>query len=154
MDPVALAVTVGGVALALAVNLYFFAPRRAVVAPPAAAAPPAAGVKPSAVPRAAGASPEAAAPSATVEGPLEARITVRGGYDPSVIEVRAGRPVRLIFHREEMEGCSDTVLLPEWGIYQHLPAHEDTVVEFTPEQPGEYEFTCGMQMLRGKIVVR
>lgn len=27
-------------------------------------------------------------------------------------------------------------------------------VEFTPERPGEYEFTCGMGMLRGKVVVR
>ena len=27
-------------------------------------------------------------------------------------------------------------------------------VEFTPDQAGEYEFTCGMGMLRGKLVVR
>jgi plastocyanin domain-containing protein len=137
MDPVALWVTVGGVAFALAVNLYFFSPRRAVVARPAAVAPPA-----------------GAARSAPVEAPQEARITVRGGYEPSVIEVRVGRPVRLTFRREETEGCSDTVLLPEWRIFHHLPAHEDTVVEFTPEHTGEFEFTCGMQMMRGRIVVR
>jgi plastocyanin domain-containing protein len=125
MDPVALGVTVGGVALAVAVNLYFFAPRRAVVAQPAAA-----------------------------EGPQEVRITVRGGYQPPVIEVRAGRPVRLVFRREEVEGCSDTVLLPEWGIVQRLSAYQDTTVEFTPQQPGEFEFTCGMGMLRGRVVVR
>jgi plastocyanin domain-containing protein len=125
MDPAAVWVTAGGAALAVAVNLYFFSPRRA-----------------------------AAARSGAPEAPQQIRIAVRGGYDPSVIEVRVGRPVRLIFRREEMEGCSDTVLLPEWRIFQHLPAHEDTIVEFTPEQPGEFEFTCGMQMLRGKIVVR
>ncbi len=124
MDPAALWVTVGGVALAIGVNVYFFSPRRATVVQPAAA-----------------------------DGPQEQRITVRGGYDPAVIEVRAGRPVRLVFRREEVEGCSDTVLLPEWGIVQRLAAFEDTAVEFTPRTPGEYEFTCGMHMLRGKVVV-
>jgi len=26
-------------------------------------------------------------------------------------------------------------------------------VEVLPEQPGEYEFTCGMNMYRGKLIV-
>jgi plastocyanin domain-containing protein len=125
MDPVALWVTVGGAVAAVAVNLYFFAPRRPVEAR-----------------------------VATPEGAQEVRITVRGGYEPAAVEVRAGRPVRLVFHREEVEGCSDTVLLPEWGIVQQLPAHQDTAVEFTPLQAGEFEFTCGMHMMRGKVVVR
>ena len=124
MDPAAFWVTAGGVARAIGVNLYFFSPRKATVVAPAAP-----------------------------EGPQVVRIAVRGGYDPARIEVRAGRPVRLLFRRDEVEGCSDTVLLPEWGIAQRLPAYEETLVEFTPEKPGEYEFTCGMHMLRGSIVV-
>ena len=124
MDAAAFWVTAGGVALAIAVNVYFFSPAKPVVA---------------------------AAPADA--GPQVVRIAVRGGYDPARIEVRAGRPVRLLFRREEVEGCSDTVLIPEWGIAQRLPAYEDTVVEFTPTTPGEYEFTCGMHMLRGSIVV-
>lgn len=138
----ALWVTLGGVALAIGVNLYFFSPRRAVVARPAPAP---------------GEAPQAGAGGATiaaVAGPQEVRITVRGGYEPARIEVRAGQPVRLVFRREEVEGCSDTVLMPEWGIAKHLPAHEDTAVEFTPMTPGEYEFTCGMHMLRGTVVVK
>lgn len=86
-------------------------------------------------------------------GPQEVRITVRGGYDPPRIEVRAGLPVRLVFRREEVAGCSDTVLIPAWGIAQRLPAGEDTAVEFTPETRGEFEFACGMHMMRGSIVV-
>ena len=90
----------------------------------------------------------------TVAGVQVVPVRVRDGYDPARIEVRASRPVRLVFRREEIEGCSDTVLLPEWNIAKHLPAHEETVVEFTPERPGTYELTCGMHMLRGRIVVR
>ena len=94
--------------------------------------------------------------AAMVRGPgvQEVQIRVASGYDPSVIEVEAGRPVRLVFRREEVEGCSDTVIIPEWKIVQRLPTGQDTAVEFTPERPGEYEFTCGMHMLRGTIRVR
>ena len=94
--------------------------------------------------------------AAMVRGPgvQEVQIRVASGYDPSVIEVEAGRPVRLVFRREEVEGCSDTVIIPEWKIVQRLPTGQDTAVEFTPARAGEYEFTCGMHMLRGTIRVR
>jgi len=124
MDPVRLVVTLAGAALVVAVNLYFFGRRRAASA------------------------------ALSASGTQVVRVRVEGGYDPAVIEVRAGRPVRLQFLREETEGCSDTVLLPEWGISQVLPAHVETAVEFTPARPGRYDFTCGMHMLRGTIVVR
>ncbi len=91
------------------------------------------------------------APTAGVQ---EVRIRVASGYDPALIEVEAGRPVRLVFSREEVEGCSDTVIIPEWKIVQRLPAWQDTAVEFTPARRGEHEFTCGMHMLRGTIRVR
>jgi plastocyanin domain-containing protein len=123
MDPGALVVTLAGVALIAAVNLYFFTGRRVRAA------------------------------VANAGGAVEVRIRVRGGYDPAVVQVPAGRRARLVFLREETEGCSDTVLLPEWGIARSLPAHVPTAVEFTPLKPGSYDFTCGMHMLRGTIVV-
>jgi plastocyanin domain-containing protein len=92
--------------------------------------------------------------TAATGGPQEARVLIRGGYNPSVIEVTAGRPVRLHFYRDETSPCSDTVILGEWGISRSLPAHETTDIEFTPTRPGRFEFTCGMNMLRGTIVVR
>ena len=87
-------------------------------------------------------------------GVQEIRVRVAGGYDPSLIELAAGRPARLVFHRKETEGCSEMLLIPEWKIARRLPAHEDTVIELAPHTPGDYEFTCGMHMLRGTIRVR
>lgn len=34
-----------------------------------------------------------------------------------------------------------------------LPPHEDVTVELVPELAGEYEFTCQMGMLRGRLIV-
>jgi plastocyanin domain-containing protein len=81
-------------------------------------------------------------------------VTVKGGYQPASIVVEAGRPVRLNFTRRESTPCGEEVVLPEFGRRAHLPEDRTIPIEVTPERPGEYEFTCGMHMYKGKIIVR
>ena len=90
--------------------------------------------------------------SASPNAPTEVRITVRGGYDPATIRVAAGKPVRLVFDRQESSGCSEEVVFPAFGIRKFLPQGKPTTIEITPPAPGRYEFMCGMSMLRGAIV--
>jgi plastocyanin domain-containing protein len=117
-------VVLGGLAAILWVNWYFFLAGRSV----ATAAAPAGGTQ-------------------------EVTSGVRGGYDPAQVRVRAGTPVRLVFDRQETSGCSEEVVIPEFGIRRFLPAHQKTAVEITPREAGSYEFTCGMGMLRGRLIV-
>jgi plastocyanin domain-containing protein len=84
----------------------------------------------------------------------EIRIVVKGGYTPGTIVVKKGIPVRLNFYRDETADCSDTVVFGDFNIRQPLPAFQTTPVEFTPEKEGEFGFTCGMGMLKGKLIVR
>ena len=86
-------------------------------------------------------------------GRQEAMITVKGGYTPDTIVVTHGRPVRLNFRREETAACSEMVLFPDFQKSARLPTGETVAIEFTPQKPGEYEFTCQMGMLRGKLIV-
>jgi plastocyanin domain-containing protein len=95
-----------------------------------------------------------AAPVAVGDGGVqEVQIRVEGGYDPAHVRVKRGIPVRLVFDRRETSGCSEEVVLPDFGIRKFLPAHRRTSVEFTPEESGTYGFTCGMSMLRGSLTV-
>ena len=98
---------------------------------------------------------ERSAASATVGsgGAQEVTVTVRGGYEPAAVRVKRGIPVRLVFDRQETSGCSEEVVFPDFGVRKFLPARKKTVVELTPERAGSYEFTCGMGMLRGRLVV-
>ena len=89
----------------------------------------------------------------SVAGVQEVRVVVKGGYTPDTIVVRAGQPVRLQFYRDETADCSDRVVLEDFGIDAALPAFQTTTVEFTPEQAGEFRFHCGMNMLKGLLVV-
>jgi len=93
-----------------------------------------------------------AAGSREGSGIQEQTIVVDGGYSPSVVRVKAGNPVRLVFDRKDSGGCSEEVVFPDFGVKRFLPTGEKTVVEITPPKAGRYEFTCGMSMLRGAII--
>ncbi len=123
MDSSELGVIVGGVVTITFVLWYFFGERESVAAP------------------------------ATEAGVQEIKVTVKGGYSPDVIVVKQGRPVRLDFYRDETSSCSDTVVFGDFGIARPLPAFKTTPVEFTPDKAGEFTFTCGMNMMRGKLIV-
>jgi plastocyanin domain-containing protein len=86
-------------------------------------------------------------------GVQEIAVTVKGGYQPDTILVRAGQPVRLRFYRDETADCSERVVFEQFGIDRQLPAFETTDIEFTPLEPGEFPFRCGMSMLKGLLVV-
>ncbi len=87
-------------------------------------------------------------------GVAEVIIAVHGGYDPATVHVAAGAPVRLVFDRQETSSCSEEVVIPAFGVRRFLPAFQKTTIEITPAAPGTYEFTCGMSMLRGRVVAK
>ena len=81
------------------------------------------------------------------------RVRVKGGYQPATIYGRVGEPLRIVFSREESASCSEHVVFPAFGKSAMLPPFEDVTLEFVPEHAGEYEFTCQLGMLRGRLVV-
>jgi len=83
----------------------------------------------------------------------EILVKVQGGYSPDVIVVKAGKPVRLNFLRQESASCSDKVIFPDFQKSADLPEGKIVPIELSPEQPGEYKFNCPMGMFRGKLIV-
>jgi plastocyanin domain-containing protein len=123
MDSTQIAVMIGGLATIAFVIWYFFGER------------------------------SRAAAAVTQTGVQEINVTVKGGYSPDVIVVREGLPVRLNFYRDETASCSEQVVFGDFGIARDLPPFKTTSIEFTPKKTGEFTFTCGMNMLRGKLIV-
>lgn len=73
------------------------------------------------------------------------------GYEPAVVNAPAGAPIRLIV--EKGEGCAAGFLIPELGIEADNTSGPATIDLGTP-RAGTYRFTCGMEMVEGKLVVR
>ena len=96
---------------------------------------------------------ESTAAAVGESGVQEIKVTVKGGYSPDVIVVKQGQPVRLDFYRDETASCSEEVVFGDFGIARQLPAFRTTPIEFTPDKAGEFTFACGMNMMRGKLIV-
>lgn len=90
----------------------------------------------------------------TSSGAQEAMILVKGGYAPDRIVAEAGKPIRLLFRREESSACSERVVFPDFKKSSFLPEGETVAIEIPPAKAGEYAFHCQMVMLRGTLVVR
>ncbi|MFZ3063264.1 MAG: cupredoxin domain-containing protein [Actinomycetota bacterium] len=87
-------------------------------------------------------------------GRQELEIVVDGGYTPDVIEVKEGVPARLNFFRKDPSSCLEEVVIGDFNVKKRLELNEKTLVEFTPTGKGEHDFSCGMGMFHGKIIVR
>ena len=85
--------------------------------------------------------------------PQEIKVTVKGEYSPDRIVLKKGRPARLLFFREDDSECTAQVVIPDLKVKQDLAVKKETAVEFVPEKEGEFTFACGMDMMKGKLVV-
>lgn len=82
------------------------------------------------------------------------QITVsKDGYSPASIDAKKGEKVSLAFYRADSENCGGEVVFPKQGIKKALPLGDTVLVEFTPSETGDITFACGMDMLRGKVIV-
>lgn len=76
-----------------------------------------------------------------------------GAYEPSRITIKKGERVRLKFVRKEYSGCTRELVIAALNVRRELPPDKPVFVEVGDLEPGEYEFRCGMNMVRGTIVV-
>lgn len=78
------------------------------------------------------------------------------GLVPARVTVPPNQPVDLVFIRrvEEDATCGTEVLIPAIGVSRMLPLNERVTIRLGPRAPGELAFSCGMDMLKGVIIVR
>ena len=75
------------------------------------------------------------------------------GYQPAKVTLHTGTAVRITFVRTTDKTCGTEVVFPSLNIRRALPLNQPVAIEFTPKASGEIGFVCGMNMLRGTIVV-
>ena len=81
-------------------------------------------------------------------------IRVSGGYNPSTIALKKGQQVMLRFYRTDPSSCLEEVVIPDFKIRKFLPLKEKVEINFKADKPGEFPFSCGMNMFHGKIIIR
>ena len=97
------------------------------------------------------------AQSETSATPTEIKVTARKfEFEPATITLQKDKPVRLIITAVDVE---HGVAIEAFGINKKLKPNVPTIVEFTPNQIGRFEFACsvmcgsGHDEMTGELVV-
>jgi len=90
--------------------------------------------------------------TAQVVGGVQAiAVKVTTVYSPNVIHLKAGVPAEITFG--SAQGCTAQVVSQQLGFSEDLSAGPK-LVKIAEPKPGTYDFSCGMNMVHGKIVVQ
>ncbi|WP_462409652.1 cupredoxin domain-containing protein [Neobacillus sp. Marseille-QA0830] len=75
------------------------------------------------------------------------------GYSPNVIRVKRGSLVELQIDNPFEDSCYATFNLPDFNIQNASLKLGTTSLSFTADKAGEFTYSCGMNMLKGTVIV-
>ncbi len=81
-------------------------------------------------------------------------IAVEGAYSPATVEIVLGRPAELRFWRPSDSACTRRLVVEGLHISTRLKPFGITEVKFTPRRTGHFAMHCGMEHLKGQVVVK
>lgn len=87
-------------------------------------------------------------------GSQAATVVVKGGYSPSTVVLKKGMPGKVHFDMKDSTACLSHVVFDKLGVDKDLTKQPVTTVDIPTDQAGEYNFTCGMDMFHGKVIVK
>lgn len=92
--------------------------------------------------------------TATTSPSQEAQVKVTdSGFEPARVTLKAGTPARITFTRTSDKTCAIAVVFASLKIQRDLPLNTPVVTAFTAPRSGEIAFACGMNMLKGTVVI-
>lgn len=97
----------------------------------------------------------AASGVAKIEGSVQVITTnlESGRYAPIIVQ--KGIPVKWTISaaKSDLNGCNNSINIPEYGIENKKLVAGDNIIEFTPDQEGNFIYTCWMGMISSNIKV-
>ena len=87
--------------------------------------------------------------------PREISVTVeKMSYAPDSVTVSPNESLKFIFTRVSESRCGEEIVFPDYGIKKTLPLNQPVEVAITTKGPGTIGFACGMDMMKGSIIVQ
>jgi hypothetical protein len=78
----------------------------------------------------------------------------KDGFMPATIEARADEPIELLFTRQTDDTCAKEVDVPSLKVRKALPLNQTVSISIPAGSARTVAFVCGMNMLKGTVVVR
>ena len=80
-------------------------------------------------------------------------LITKNGFEPNSLTLKVNVPAKVTFLRQTNDTCATSIAISEYKIKKDVPLNQPVVVEFKPTKTGKFSFACGMQMLKGNLVV-
>lgn len=90
-------------------------------------------------------------PAAAVQ---EHTIDVAGEFAPAAVTLKAGQPARLHFRRGGKATCADEIVIPDLNVRKKIAANQTVTIDVPAQQARRLTFACGMDMMKGSLVVQ
>lgn len=84
----------------------------------------------------------------------EHTIDVAGTFTPASVTLKAGQPARLHFRRGAEATCADEIVIPDLNIRKKIAANQTVTIDVPAQQARTLNFACGMDMMKGTVVVQ
>jgi len=84
----------------------------------------------------------------------EQTIDVSGEFSPASVTIPANTPARLHFRRGDKPSCADEIIFPELNMRKTLAENQTVTFDVPAQQARTVTFVCGMNMMKGTIVVQ
>lgn len=81
-------------------------------------------------------------------------VVSKDGFAPQEISYKKGQLLKLAFVRLDDDNCGSEIVFKDLNIRKKLPVGEVVTVDVPTDKAGEINFTCGMDMMKGKIVIQ
>lgn len=89
------------------------------------------------------------------KAPQKVLITLPMDYkEKPAATIKAGQPVALTFFLKSEAGCGDTIVVPAAKWKKTLKVGEKATVVYTPTKSGILTFACGMDHMKGSLLVK
>lgn len=93
------------------------------------------------------------APTSPAATAANVEITEQGFVPPSVT-IKAGQPAKITFTRKTNNTCATEVVFSALKITKPLPLNVPVTIDLPAQMEGDVNYACGMNMLKGKVIVR
>ncbi|MCF1783579.1 cupredoxin domain-containing protein [Lactobacillus mulieris] len=84
----------------------------------------------------------------------KAQIVIQGGYSPSTLVLQKGILAEVEFLQKDSTACLAEVRSAELALDKKIAPGEKVTIKVPTDQVGEYNYSCGMNMFHGKVVVK
>jgi plastocyanin domain-containing protein len=76
------------------------------------------------------------------------------GFVPATATVPKGQPITLTMTRRTNQTCATDVVFPALNIKRDLPLDQEVTIELPAQPAGTLSYACGMDMVKGNLVVQ